>query len=293
VIRPTQGWSLDPIVAAGSSLAAQNKQGILSRSLRSFAKDGGGTLEQLITFLEDLPPEAGLGVANEVKLARQMSDALKVAREKNPLLRSAGTALDPAVLFGDDRPSPRTRVSVVNFVGLPTLESQRLFLNQLAMTLFGWIKKHPDPGGRPLRGLLVIDEAKDYVPAQKASVCKESLMRLTAQARKYHLGLVLATQNPKDIDNRIVANCSTHCYGKVNSPAAIEVVRELIKQKGGTGDDVAKLSRGQFYIHNADAKLPAPVKVAVPLCLSRHPEHPLEESQILEKASTSRETVIR
>jgi DNA helicase HerA-like ATPase len=86
--------------------------------------------------------------------------------------------------------------------------------------LFSWIKKNPDPGGRALRGLLVIDEAKDFVPSSQASVCKESLMRLAAQARKYHLGLIFATQNPKDIENRIVGNCSTHFYGKVNAPAA-------------------------------------------------------------------------
>ena len=177
---------------------------------------------------------------------------------------------------------------MINFVGLPTLESQRLFLNQLAMTLFAWIKKNPDPGECPLRGLLVIDEAKDFVPSQRASVCKESLIRLVAQARKYHLGLVFATQNPKDIDSKIVANCSTHFYGKVNSPAAIEVVRELIKQKGGTGEDVAKLPRGQFYVHNADAGLPCPVRVAVPLCLSRHPAHPLDEACLLKKASAAR-----
>jgi DNA helicase HerA-like ATPase len=156
------------------------------------------------------------------------------------------------------------------------------------MTLFSWVKRNPKPGQRALRGLLVIDEAKDFVPSQKNSVCKESLTRLAAQARKYHLGLVFATQNPKDIDNKIIANCSTHYYGKLNSPAAIEAARDLIEAKGGSGADVPKLLRGQFYVHNADAGLAAPVKVAIPLCLSRHPDHPLEEARILQKAAASR-----
>jgi hypothetical protein len=228
---------------------------------------GGGRLAELIELLGDLPPDAGLGVANESKLAHQIADALKVEMETNPLLRSQGTALDPAVLLGDDATSDRTRVSVINLVGLPGLDAQRYFLNQLAMTLFSWIKKNPDPGGRPLRGLLVIDEAKDFVPTQKESVCRESLVRLAAQARKYHLGLVFATQNPKDIDHRVVANCSTHFYGKVNSPAAIDTVRDLIRSKGGSGEDVPRLSRGQFYVHNADAEITTPVKILVPLCL--------------------------
>ena len=280
--------SLTPVVARGQSQASQQKRGILSKSLRYLAQHVGGRLTELIELLGDLPLEAGLGVANESKLALQVADALKVELETNPLLRSHGTSFDPAVLLGDGRTSDRVRISVINLVGLPGLEAQRYFLNQLAMTLFSWIKKYPDPGERPLRGLLVIDEAKDFVPSQKSSVCRESLLRLAAQARKYHLGLVFATQNPKDIDNRIVANCSTHFYGKVNSPAAIETVRDLIRAKGGTGEDVPRLSRGQFYFHNSDADFACPIKLLVPLCLSRHPSSPLDEASILRKASESR-----
>ena len=283
--------SLTPVVARGQSQASQQKRGILSKSLRYLAQHGGGRLSELIELLGDLPPEAGLGVANESKLALQVADALKVELETNPLLRSHGTSFAPAVLLGDGQTSDRVRISVINLVGLPGLEAQRYFLNQLAMTLFSWIKKNPDPGERPLRGLLVIDEAKDFVPSQKSSVCGESLLRLAAQARKYHLGLVFATQNPKDIDNRIVANCSTHFYGKVNSPAAIETVRDLIRAKGGIGEDVPRLSRGQFYIHNSDADFACPVKLLVPLCLSRHPSSPLDEVSILRKASESRSSM--
>ncbi len=280
--------SLSPIVAPGRSQASQHKQGILSKSLRYLARHGGGRLAELIELLGDLPADAGLGVANESRLAHQIADALKVEMETNPLLRSQGTTLDPAVLLGDDRTSDRTRISVINLIGLPGLDAQRSFVNQLAMTLFSWIKKNPDPGPRLLRGLLVIDEAKDFVPSQKPSACRESLVRLAAQARKYHLGLVFATQNPKDIDHRVVANCSTHFYGKVNSPAAIETVRDLIRMKGGSGEDVPRLSRGQFYVQNADAEIATPVKILVPLCLSRHPSNPLDETDILEKAIASR-----
>jgi hypothetical protein len=280
--------SLTPVVARGQSQASQQKRGILSKSLRYLAQHGGGRLTELIELLGDLPPEAGLRVANESKLALQIADSLKVELETNPLLRSHGTSFDPALLLGDGGTSNRVRISVINLVGLPGLEAQRYFLNQLAMTLFSWIKKNPDPGERPLRGLLVIDEAKDFVPSQKSSVCRESLLRLAAQARKYHLGLMFATQNPKDIDNRIVANCSIHFYGKVNSPAAIETVRDLIRAKGGTGEDVPRLSKGQFYIHNSDAEFTNPIKLLVPLCLSRHPSSPLDEASILGKASESR-----
>ncbi|MEW4568229.1 DUF87 domain-containing protein [Tautonia sp. JC769] len=285
--------ALEPIVCPGNSQKSQKKRGVLHHWLRRFARQGGGRLDAFISLLNDLPIDGGLGVNQEPELGAEMADALKVAIATNPLLRSQGTPLDPAVLFGDDRPSEKVRVSVLNFIGLANLEAQRHFLNQLAMTLFSWIKLNPNPGSRPLRGLLVLDEARDFVPSVKASACKDSLIRLAAQARKYGLGLVFATQNPKDIDNKIIGNCSTHFYGKASSPAALDVIQEQIKLKGGGGQDVAQLPKGRFYVHNADLGLKAPVKVAIPNCLSEHPRNPLDEAQVLQKAAASRDRLGR
>jgi Helicase HerA, central domain len=280
--------TLAPVVAAGQSFTATQKRAVLKASLKYLAAHGGGRLDALIDLLDDLPPEAGPRVANEAKMAAQMADALKAERVMNPLLRSRGTTFDPAVLFGSERASDPARISVVSLVGLPNREAQRHFLNQLAMTLFSWVKKNPHPGDRPLRGLLVIDEARDFVPSQQATVCRDSLLRLVAQARKYHLGVVFATQNPKDVDHKIMANCSTHVYGKVNSPAAIETVRDLIQSKGGSAADVATLPSGCFYVHNADADVARPTKIVAPFCLSRHPRNPLDEAAVVAKAAASR-----
>lgn len=257
--------------------------------MRHFAKQGGSSLADFAELLSDLPPEAGLQVQKESKLALDIADTLRVQMEIDPLLRPRGHALDPAVLLGDVPGCKKVRISVINLMGLPSLEFQQQFLNQLAMTLFGWIKKHPCPPGRALRGLLAIDEARDFVPSIKASVCKESLKRLTAQARKYALGLLFATQHPKDIDNKLVANCSTHFYGKANAPAAIDAIKEQIQLRGGYGGDVAKLPKGQFYAYNADAGMKAPEKVQVPLCLSYHRPNPLDGQQIMKLAKECRE----
>ncbi|AMV40829.1 ATP-binding protein [Planctomyces sp. SH-PL62] len=281
--------SLGPIVAKGKSQASGYKLGVLAEVLRYLAKrGGGGRMPELIEVLKDLPPEAGTGISTEPKLAVQMADALLAEMATDPLMRTGGTPFDPALLFGPTSPDAPARVSVVSLIGLATLESQRRFLNQLAMTLFAWIKRNPDPGGRPLRGLLVIDEAKDFIPSGRSSSCGESLLRLGAQARKYHLGLVFATQNPKDVNPKLVGNCSTHVYGKLNANASVEAVRDMIRMKGGQGDDVANLPAGRFYVHNADVDLRAPLKIQAPYSLSRHPANPLEEAAIVAKARASR-----
>jgi DNA helicase HerA-like ATPase len=186
-------------------------------------------------------------------------------------------------------PSEKVRISILNFIGLVGLEQQQQFLNQLAMTLFTWIKKNPAPSDRPLRGLLVIDEAKDFVPSKGSTPCKASINRLVAQARKYGLGIIFATQAPKSIDHNIIANCSTQFYGRANSPAAIDVIKEQLIQRGGTGQDTSKLPKGQFYVFSESIN--PPIKVATPLCLSCHPATPPDESEVIKRAKTSRNSI--
>ncbi|HTN77229.1 MAG TPA: DUF87 domain-containing protein [Pirellulaceae bacterium] len=278
--------SIGPTLAVGSSAKAHNKRAIIRSSLKFLAQQQNVSIPAWIDLLKEFPAEAGVGIDKEARLARELADALLAGRENNPLLRGSGQGLDCAKLFGDDAlSSKRTRVSVINFCGLSSRESQQLFLNQLAMTLFAWIKKHPCPPGRPLRGLMIIDEAKDFVPSRGNTACKAALARLAAQARKYHLGIIFATQNPKEIDNNIIGNCSTHFYGKASSPAGQDAIRDQMRQKGGEGTDIGNLPRGVFYFHNADLNLRQPLKLETSLCLSEH--RPLEESEVLRLAAQS------
>jgi hypothetical protein len=279
--------SLSEFVVKGSSDKAMKKQGILQSSLRFFASHySGGTLRDYAEMLQHLPDGAGPGVSKERELAQEMGDLLRVQISTNPLLNTTGSSLDPAVLFGDDRDRPTTRISVISLLGLPGLTAQRTFLNQLAMILFTWIKKNPKPPHRSIRGLLVIDEAKDFVPSQKSSECKESLLRLGAQARKYGLGLVFATQHPKEIEHKLIGNCSTHFYGLNNSPASLATLQEQMKLKGGHGNDIAQLKVGQFYFHSAGVSAGPPIKLQIDDCRSQ--KRLLEEHEILEKAKASR-----
>jgi hypothetical protein len=277
--------SLENVVASGNSATARVKRGILRNALKYFASTGGGTLESFTEFLNDLPEEATGNIANASRKAQEMADLLNAEMANNPLLRQSGEALEPAVLLGIDESLTATRLSIINFIGLPGLPQQQQFLNQLAMTLFTWIRKNPAPAERPLRGLLVIDEAKDFLPSQQSTPCKSSLIRLAAQARKYGLGLIFATQAPKSIDHNIITNCSTQFYGRANSPASINVVQDQLRQRGSDGDDIAQLARGQFYV--ASESITPPIKVVTPLCLSHHPSSPLDEGGVLRRARNS------
>jgi hypothetical protein len=264
------------IGAKGAS--AQLKEGVLADALRRFATEGGGDLDQLIVTLSDLPDDVSQ-IDGAPKLASAMANQLRAAIATNPLLQSRGTPLDPQILFGND--PAKTRISVINFSGLASDEARQAFVNQLQMSLFSWIKRNPSPTGR----LFVLDEAQNFAPATKTTPCKESTMALAAQARKYGLGMIFATQTPTGIDNKIVSNCTTHFYGRMSSPTTIAATRGLMEAKGGGGDDIARLSRGEFYFSTEGVS--RPVRIRTPICLTWHPANPLTAAEVVTRARST------
>jgi len=277
------------IAAPGKSVKSKKKLGILAAAMEYFAKHLDGDLDEFLNLLDDLPAEAAAGIGNADKLAREMADQIRAEIQVNVMFKQKGRVIDPTTLFGLDSSPQKTRISVINFSGLPNLWSQQQFVNQLAMLLFTWIKKNPPRQGQPLTGLLVIDEAKDFVPSSGDVPSRNSLIRLGNQARKYGLGLIFATQAPKSIDHNIIANCINQFYGQASSPAAIDAIVTQIKQRGGSGQDIPKMGTGKFYFSTENLK--APLKIKIPLCLSYHPDNPPDQLEVIRLAKASRNLI--
>ncbi len=246
-------------------------RGALADVLRAFARAGGGSFDDLLRVLLDLPTTASR-IADAPALGREIADELIAAIAINPLLSPQGPLLDPALLFSGE--TQKTRVSVVNLSGLGGEAERAAFVNQLQMTLFFWIKRHPSPTGR----LYVLDEAQIYAPAKETTPVKRSALALVKQARKYGLGMVFATQAPRGLDPAIVANCMTHVYGRVESPASREAVVAMMAAKGGAAEDVGRLRTGEFYF--ATDGLARPIKIRAPLCLSRRTPNPPTTAEV-------------
>ena len=58
--------------------------------------------------------------------------------------------------------------------------------------------------------------------------------------------MIVVTQAPKGIDNKVVSNCTTQ-FLKQNAPATQQAAKELIAASGGRVDDIGKLKTGEFY----------------------------------------------
>ncbi len=262
--------ALDGLVAElklGTSNTAKTQQAILRRAIEHLARHGGDSIQSLVSLLQEPPAEITDGFAGGGKLADKLATSLNSAIELNPLLRSQAGRLEFETLFGYGR--PKTRISVVNLSGLSTLDQKRAFVGRFITTLFTWLKKVPATG-RP-KGLVVIDEAKDFAPATTQVASRQPILRLAAQARKYGLGMIMATQEPKSIHNQVVSNCSTQVFGKALSPAAQDAVGNMLAQLGGQAGNLAALKTGEFYCAVPESKLR---KIRGRLCLSHHPSNP-------------------
>ncbi|WP_237477659.1 helicase HerA domain-containing protein [Lichenibacterium dinghuense] len=264
-----------------SGAKSQKERGVLYGALNAFARRGGGDLKAFIALLSDLPEDAS-EIGGAAKLAATLADGLRSAVATNPLLRVDGPVLDPATLFAGADPA-RTRVSVINLAALGSDAAREDFVNRLQMALFGWIKRNPSERGR----LYAVDEAQTFLPAAgKVAASSASGRRLAAQARKYGLGLVVATQAPKGIDTQIVSNCTTQFFGRQSSPATIAGAAEMMAAKGGSAPDIGKLSSGQFYF--ATEGMGRPRRIEAPLCLTHHPANPPSPDEVVARAARTR-----
>ncbi|MEV6065707.1 DUF87 domain-containing protein [Nocardia sp. NPDC052001] len=251
---------------------------VLTESLAHFAREGGGELGAFITLLGNLPSDVST-IRNASRLAADMADELNAAMINDPVFGGAGERLDPGALL-TPAPGKRARISVISCIGLPTEQQRQTFVNQLELALFAWIKRNP-AGDRPLGGLLVLDEAQTFVPAIGRTVSSQSTIQLAAQARKYGLGMVYATQAPKGLSNMVTGNAATQFYGLLNASVQIQAAKDLARAKGGQVDDISRLSAGRFYGATEGLGF---AKITVPMSLSHHPSSALTEDEVLRRA---------
>ncbi|NMO00119.1 DUF87 domain-containing protein [Gordonia sp. TBRC 11910] len=260
----------------GRSRRVVNQKAVLTEAMRAFGRDGGSSMPSFIDFLEELPEYVST-MGDAQKFAAELAESLKAAMILD--FSYGGETADPGLLLTPP-PGMRARVSVINLAGLGSEEKRNNFVNELQMALFAWIKRHP-AGDRPLGGLLVLDEAQNFVPQGRSTTCSASALALASQARKYGLGLIFATQAPKNLDNRLTGNASTQFFGLLNAPAQIAAAQGMAAAKGGKVGDIGRLPTGTFYAAVEGGMFS---KVKTPLCLTYHPKSPPTEDEVAEIA---------
>jgi hypothetical protein len=123
-----------------------------------------------------------------------------------------GTPLSIPDLLHTPTGQPRASVFTISHLS----DAQRMFfVSMLLNELLGWMRTQS--GTTSLRAILYMDEVFGYFPPVSNPPSKTPLLRLLKQARAFGLGVVLATQNPVDLDYRGLSNTGTWLIGRLQT----------------------------------------------------------------------------
>src|SRR5205085_4730439 len=95
-------------------------------------------------------------------------------------------------------------------------DAERMFFVSLLLNqILGWTRAQS--GTTSLRAIVYMDEIFGYFPPVANTPSKRPLLTLLKQARAFGVGVVLATQNPVDLDYKGLANIGTWFLGRLQT----------------------------------------------------------------------------
>ena len=110
----------------------------------------------------------------------------------------------------------------------------------VANELVAWMRRQS--GTTSLRALFYMDEVFGYFPPGAMPPSKTPMLTLMKQARAFGLGVVLATQNPVDLDYKGLGNAGTWFIGRLQTERdKARVIEGLLGSDAAGGMDKAQL----------------------------------------------------
>ena len=108
----------------------------------------------------------------------------------------------------------RPRVSIFSIAHLSDTE-RMFFVSLLLNEVLGWVRAQQGTGS--LRAIIYMDEIFGLFPPVAEPPSKRPLLTLLKQARAFGVGILLATQNPVDLDYKGLANAGTWFIGRLQT----------------------------------------------------------------------------
>lgn len=276
----------------------------------AWSKDKDLDLGELIMQTQS-PPFPKLGVF-DVNTFFPEKDRFELAMLLNNILASPafqawieGEPLDiPSLLYTEDG-KPRHSIFYIAHLS----EAERMFfITLLYSAVETWMRSQT--GSPSLRALVYFDEIFGYLPPVANPPSKEPMLRMLKQARAFGVGMVLATQNPVDVDYKALANAGTWFIGKLQTDQDKQRLLDGLEgamagslDRAGYDRMISTLGKRVFLLHNIHAKgpklfttrfamnyLPGPIaRVQIPQlnALVQLPQAPLSALQPVNVPSSS------
>jgi hypothetical protein len=191
---------------------------LVSTILDAAWREGRGLdLASLIQEIQT-PPVSKVGVL-DLESFYPADERFQLAMALNNLLAAPGF---DAWLEGEpleiDRmlytPEGKPRVSIFSIGHLNDAE-RMFFVSLLLNQVLGWMRGCS--GTTSLRAIVYMDEIFGYFPPVANPPSKVPLLTLLKQGRAFGLGVVLATQNPVDLDYKGLSNTGTWFIGRLQT----------------------------------------------------------------------------
>jgi hypothetical protein len=222
------------------------------------------TLAELIMQTQN-PPFEKLGVFDVAALFPD-KDRLELAMSLNNILAAPafqswieGEPLDIGKLLYHADGKPRHSVFYIAHLD----EAERMFFVALLFSAVeSWMRTQP--GSTSLRTLVYFDEIFGYLPPIGNPPSKEPMLRMLKQARAFGVGLLLATQNPVDVDYKALSNAGTWFVGRLGTEQDKERLLDGLSTAIGAGMDrkeyddlISRLGKRVFLLRNVHEKRPS------------------------------------
>ncbi len=285
------GVDADPLQSREHILLAQ----IL---LHAWSKGNDLDLAQLISQVQ-LPPMGRIGTF-DVETFYPEKERLKLAIALNNLLASPsfstwleGDPLDLTKLLASRNGKPRQAIFYVAHLD----DAQRMFFITLLLEeVLSWTRKQS--GTTDLRAILYFDEVFGYLPPHPANPpTKLPLMTLLKQARAFGVGVLLATQNPVDLDYKALSNAGTWFVGKLQTERdkarLIEGLQGVAAERGTLSDRahleqvISALGNRVFLLHDVHRPQPILFQTRFALSFLRGPMTRDQVAQLMEPLKTA------
>ena len=117
-------------------------------------------------------------------------------------------------------------------------EDERLFfsstvLNSVVDFMF------ESPASRKLKLLVVLDEARGYLPPYPAAPStKAPITTLLSQGRAHGIGMIIGTQNPMDLDYKALSNVGTWFVGRLRTRDLVRDLEQELRNRGVDTDTI-------------------------------------------------------
>lgn len=224
----------------------QSPQHILLANIFTYCWGKGQdvTLESLVHLVQQ-PPFEKIGVVAVDDFLSEKKRT-EVAMKLNNLIASPsfaswlqGVPLDIQKMLYT--PEGKARVSIFSIAHLSD-EQRMFFVSLLLNETLGWMRQQS--GTTSLRAMLYMDEIFGYLPPTANPPSKKPMMILLKQARAFGLGILLATQNPVDLDYKALSNIGTWFLGRLQTER--DKARVLDGLEGAASSQNAKFNRSEM-----------------------------------------------